>query len=138
MFPPLLHSSVLNNLYLENQKRVIMFKKFHHPTMLCLLAGLFFISPMSSTSSHANEFEVRGNIEIQGRFFYEEPLFQTQHDNQLSLAAAPEFFWSWNEGNDSFEFVPSARVDQYDDNRTHMRETRFLGGHRVSTFSGYY
>lgn len=88
-------------------------KWFHHPTMFCLLAGHFF-------SAQANEFEVRGNIEVQGRFFYEDPLFTEQHDSQLSMAAAPEFFWSWNDNQDSLEFVPSARVDQHDEERTHM------------------
>jgi len=87
-------------------------KWFHHPTVICLLVGHFF-------SAQANEFEARGNIEIQGRFFYEDPLFTSQHDSQLSLAAAPEFYWEWNDGKDSFEFVPSARVDQHDDERTH-------------------
>ena len=90
-----------------------MKKTIFHPTMFCLLVGHFF-------SAQANEFEVRGNIELQGRFFYETPLWPTQHDTQISLAAVPEFYWSWNDGNDSFEFVPSARVDQHDDDRTHM------------------
>ncbi len=90
-----------------------MKKLLHHPTMFCLLVGHFL-------SAQANEFEVRGNIEVQGRFFYEDPLSPTQHDNQISFAAAPEFFWSWNDNTDSFEFIPSARVDQYDDERTHV------------------
>lgn len=89
-------------------------KRIHHPTMFCLLFGGLFLSVQ------ANEFEARGNIEVQGRFFYEDPLSPLQHDSQLSLAAAPEFFWSWNDNQDSFEFVPSARVDQYDEERTHM------------------
>ncbi|MGB0495564.1 MAG: hypothetical protein ACPGJI_04340, partial [Kangiellaceae bacterium] len=97
-----------------------MLKKFHHPTMFCLLVGHFFITLLSSTIVQANEFEVRGNFEIQGRFFYEEALNPKQHDQQLSLAAAPEFFWSWNDDRDSLEFVPSARVDQYDNERTHF------------------
>ena len=79
----------------------------------CLMAGF-------THSVAANEFEVRGNIELQNRYFIEDPLFQTQQNNYLSLAAAPEFFWRWNEGKDSFEFIPSARVDQHDDERTHM------------------
>jgi len=67
----------------------------------------------------ASEFEVRGNVELQGRFFIEDALFPSQHDTDFSLAAAPEFFWSWNNGDDSLEFVPSIRVDQHDDERTH-------------------
>ncbi|TQV89727.1 hypothetical protein [Aliikangiella coralliicola] len=87
----------------------------------CLTAGFF-------NSAAANEFEVRGNIELQGRFFVEDALFPTQHDTYFSLAAAPEFFWSWNDGNDSFEFVPSARIDQHDDERTHsdIRELSWI------------
>jgi len=97
---------------MSQSSNVISRKWFHNPTMICLLVGHFF-------SVQANEFEARGNIEVQGRFFYEDALFPSQHDSQLSLAAAPEFFWEWNDGNDSFEFVPSARVDQHDDERTH-------------------
>ena len=55
----------------------------------------------------ANEFEVRGNIELQNRYFIEDPLFPTQENNYLSVAAAPEFFWSWNNGDDSFDYTIS-------------------------------
>ncbi len=106
-----------------------MFKKFHHPTMFCLLAGHFFISLTFLSTVEANEFEVRGNFEVQSRFFYEDPLFSSQHDQQLSVAAAPEFFWSWNNSDDSFEFVPSARVDQYDSERTHIDIREFSWVH---------
>jgi len=94
-------------------------KRFHHPTMFCLLMGHFFLL-IFTRQIQANEFEMRGNIEIQGRYFFEEALSDAQRDSQLSLAATPEFFWSWNEQNDSFEFVPFARVDQYDKERTHF------------------
>jgi hypothetical protein len=83
------------------------------------LSALALIASALVNTTQANEFEVRGNIELQGRFFIEDPLFQSQHDEYLSVAAAPEFFWSWNNGDDSIEFVPSARIDQHDDERTH-------------------
>ncbi|MET1256889.1 hypothetical protein [Aliikangiella maris] len=67
----------------------------------------------------ADEFEMRGNVELQGRFFLEDALYPTQHDTDFSLALAPEFFWSWNDGNDTLEFFPSVRIDQHDDERTH-------------------
>ncbi len=92
-----------------------------------LILSALTIGLISSFSQlQANEFEVRGNIELQGRFFLEDPSFQTQHDTYLSLAAAPEFLWQWNDGNDSLEFIPSARVDQHDDERTHT-DIRELG-----------
>ncbi|MFT6733704.1 MAG: hypothetical protein ACJAS9_001894 [Polaribacter sp.] len=106
-----------------------MTKKTHHPTMFCLLAGHFFISLFWLSTVQANELEVRGNFEIQGRFFYEDALTKSQHDQQLSVAAAPEFFWSWNNDNDSLEFVPSARADQYDSERTHFDIREFSWVH---------
>lgn len=67
----------------------------------------------------AIEFETRGQIELQGRYFNEDASFDTQHEVYFSLAAVPEFYWSWNEGNDSLEIVPSARLDEHDEERTH-------------------
>ena len=93
-----------------------------------LLTVMLAASIASVNFVSAREFEARGNVELQSRFFTEEALFPEQHDQYFSLAAVPEFFWSWNEGDDSFEFVPSFRVDQYDDERTHadIRELSWL------------
>lgn len=76
----------------------------------------------------ANEFELRGNLEFQYRHFFEKPLFATQPDSTLSAAFAPELFWRWNDGQDSLEFIPSARIDQHDDERTHadIRELAWI------------
>jgi hypothetical protein len=75
---------------------------------------------VASFASQANEFEARGNIEFQARVFTQDALFTGQPDTNLSAAAEPEFFWKWNDGKDSFEFVPFARVDENDEQRTHM------------------
>ncbi len=95
---------------------------------LFLLSAMSCLTASISQSIAANEFEVRGNIEVQNRYFLEDPLFNSQENNYLSLAAAPEFFWSWNDGADTFEFIPSARVDQHDDERTHadIRELAWI------------
>jgi len=81
-----------------------------------ILSGLI----VASFASQANEFEARGNIELQARAFTQDALFIGQPDTNLSAAAEPEFFWEWNDGKDSFEFVPFARVDENDEQRTHM------------------
>ncbi len=91
-------------------------------TIFCLLVGHFF-------SLHANEFEARGNFELQERYFFQDPLFASQANRQLSFAATPEFFWSWNENQDSFEFVPFARIDQQDSERTHYDIREFSWVH---------
>jgi hypothetical protein len=90
-----------------------------------ILPVVGMIASALAITAQANEFEIRGNIEFQGRFFIEDSLFPSQHNEYISVAAAPEFFWSWNNGSDSFEFVPSARVDSHDDERTHSDVREF-------------
>ncbi|TQV72941.1 hypothetical protein FLL45_15875 [Aliikangiella marina] len=88
-----------------------------------LLAGSSIFNVAAET-----EFEFRGNVELQGRLFTEDALFPLQNDEQFSLAFAPEFYWSWNNGDDAIEFVPSYRLDQHDDERTHgdIRELAWI------------
>ena len=71
------------------------------------------------TVSAESIFEMRGNIEVQARYFTQDALLPTQKSSVMSLAIEPEFFFSWNDDADSLEFVPFARIDQHDDERTH-------------------
>lgn len=81
-------------------------------------SGIGFLM-LNILSTQLQAVELRGNFEFQSRLFTQDASFPTQHNEDISLAAVPEFFWSWNEDNDSFEFVPSLRLDQQDANRTH-------------------
>ena len=36
-----------------------------------------------------------------------------------SLVLQPEFLWEWNGGDDRVEFIPFARLDSHDDERSH-------------------
>ena len=83
----------------------------------CILICLITLA--SLPTAHA-DLELQGNLEVQLRLFTQDALLITQHDNNLSVALEPEFFYSWNDGDDSFEFVPFARLDQRDDERTHV------------------
>ncbi|MGV6851190.1 MAG: hypothetical protein ACWA5R_03300, partial [bacterium] len=76
-----------------------------------------------------NSLELRGNVELQGRYFTQEALWPTQSSTNLSLAFEPEAYISWNDANDSIEFVPFARVDQRDNNRTHADIREFSWVH---------
>jgi hypothetical protein len=95
---------------------------------LFTITSIAYLLAFSSSNISANEFEIRGNIELQNRSFFETPLYSTQPSNDISIAAAPEFFWSWNDGKDLIEFVPSARIDQHDEERTHsdIRELSWI------------
>ena len=76
--------------------------------------------------------EWSGNFAVQSRYFINEPLPQNnqQHDQYLSLSAEPEYFYQWDDDNQSFTFTPFVRVEQHDDERTHS-DIRELVWHRV-------
>ena len=73
--------------------------------------------------------EFSGNIAIEGRYFSDDGLFFEQDENSsASISFQPEFRHQWNNGNNGFTFIPYARLDSLDDERTHadIRELFFL------------
>ena len=63
------------------------------------------------------------------RYFPESPLSPDQYqDVNLSLSAQPEYHHKWDDGYQTFTFVPFVRVDQHDQERTHfdIRELTWL------------
>ncbi len=74
-------------------------------------------------------FEVSGKVTAEGRYFLEDAAGQDQFDGgNLSASAEPQFLWEWQNGDDRLTFVPFARVDQHDDERSHadIRELNWL------------
>ena len=61
----------------------------------------------------------RGFVAVQERFFFDEPADPRQHGNNFSVSAQPELYHEWADGKQSLTFVPFARLDQGDDERTH-------------------
>jgi len=83
---------------------------------------------LSATASSA-EFEVTGNIGLEERYFFNQSQYPEQLDNsQTSVSVEPEFYWSWNDGNDSLTFKPFYRIDARDDDRSHgdIRELSYI------------
>jgi hypothetical protein len=78
--------------------------------LLCLLVVM---------SSPAMAVSWRGNVTIQERFFFDDPADPRQHGNNFSIAAQPEMYHEWDEGKQTFTFIPFARLDQGDEKRTH-------------------
>ncbi len=66
------------------------------------------------------EFELAGKAEIEVTAYADEGQFPNQdYRTNLSIAAEPEFYWEWNNGDDSFTFRPFARGDENDEERSH-------------------
>jgi hypothetical protein len=63
------------------------------------------------------------------RYFPDEPLSSEQYEDiNLSFSAQPEFSHEWDDGYQTFTFVPFVRLDQHDEERSHfdIRELTWL------------
>ena len=72
--------------------------------------------------------EISGYAGIEDLGFVHDPLDPRQHNNYISAAIEPLIYHEWDEGLQSFAFVPFFRYSQHDDNRTHfdIRELTWL------------
>jgi hypothetical protein len=69
----------------------------------------------------AGEWDLGGSASVELRAFTQDPAFPNQDDSTLTWSSAlePEFVHEWEAGNDRLTFVPFARWDSHDENRTH-------------------
>lgn len=88
--------------------------------------ALFIILPLL-TVSNASAYELSGYISAEGRVFFDDPLLPEQRRDSVSLAVQPELYHEWESGS-SFIFVPFARLDSADPERSHfdIRELNYL------------
>ena len=84
-------------------------------TINAIICGLLFGIGQAVASDWS------GYIAAEYRGFTQSKLDNDQFDNgNLSLSFEPEFYHSWNGGDDSFSFVPFARWDEHDPQRSHI------------------
>ena len=89
---------------------------------------LIILSVLVAPSAVALEVEFSGVIAAEGRIFPNDGRFPGQHGHNGSLYVKPELYMEWDDGDQSFLFVPFARLDQGDSNRTHVdiRELSYI------------
>ncbi len=91
---------------------------------------LFWIVQLAlswSTTAQAQG-ELSGQAAIEWRVFPRQAQSPEQHRSYLSVTLQPEYYHKWDNGKQSFTFVPFVRLDQYDKERTHfdIRELTWL------------
>ncbi|MDH3637649.1 MAG: hypothetical protein OES09_04210 [Gammaproteobacteria bacterium] len=75
---------------------------------------------LACAASPALGADLSGYVAAEFRAFTSTALDPRQHDENLSVVAEPEWSWQWNDGRSTIAFVPFARLDQNDDERTHV------------------
>ncbi len=92
---------------------------------------------LAPTVAAAGEWDLRGDIAIETRFFPLSPLFpeQTSAVVQPSLRLQPELLYEWNEALDRITFAPFLRLDLHDDRRTHWDIREFNWFHQGDDWS---
>ena len=86
----------------------------------------YLLTLVFSSSLWANEWS--GNIAFEYKSFNQDALSSSQFNQYGSVSVQPEWFHEWDKGKQSLTFVPFARWDQYDEERTHsdIRELSWL------------
>lgn len=121
---------IKQQLATSNAKNYIKGNTENKMSLSTLIKGITAsLSLLLTPISYAVEFEVSGNVTAEQRYFVEEPNYSAQFTHgQTSISIESEFYWSWNDGNDSMIFTPFYRIDSQDDNRTHgdIRELAYV------------
>jgi len=81
---------------------------------------IFYALALLTITTCATAGEWSGFVALENRYFPEDALSSEQHDNYLSIVAEPEYYRDWDDNRQSFIFVPFVRIDQHDDERTHV------------------
>jgi len=75
---------------------------------------LLFVTQFSSAG------ELSGNISLETKFFPQDPLSGKQKSEYFSLAISPEYYFDWDNGDQSILIAPFYRYDFQDNERTHF------------------
>lgn len=94
--------------------------------LIVLMRDMMVCAAITLSPTHAGEWSGYVSLEHQG--FFHPPLDPLQHRSYFSLVAQPEYYHRFEGTKDSFTFVPFARIDQHDPERSHadIRELTWL------------
>jgi len=105
--------------------------RFHKPALcLALVAALTLAAGPADADISKGTFDFAGSVATELRIFPGERSYEGQDRSTLSpsIAATPEFVYEWDGGSNRLTFIPFARIDVHDENRSHwdIREAHWL------------
>ncbi len=83
-----------------------------------IIINLFVLVLFPVQITYAWEFS--GYVGVENLTFTQNPIDNRQHNNYVSGVIEPEIYHEWDDGNQSFAFVPYFRYSQHDSRRTHF------------------
>ncbi|MFL0810654.1 MAG: hypothetical protein K6L76_09585 [Agarilytica sp.] len=86
---------------------------------LCRITPAFFYLVLILGGA-VNANDLSGYIGIEGRYFFDEPLFSGQSEHNASLASEFEYYRDLKEGDQRFVLTAKARIDSEDSDRSHF------------------
>lgn len=94
-------------------------------THLLIIVLLFSIGVINTIAAATDD--LSGYVELEGRSFFNNPLFDKQDRDNGSIAFQAEYYHEWENGS-SFIFTPFVRFDSADSQRSHfdIRELNYL------------
>jgi len=100
----------------------------HFSRLKTCICQLLFIVVMLFISPVLKAWEVSGYVGLESLAFIEAPLHDPQHQHYISGVIEAELYHEWDNGAQSFAFVPYFRGSQHDSQRTHfdIRELTWL------------
>ena len=87
---------------------------------------------------NSDAFEVNVDLELEGRFFTDNPNQSGEYSDDIASSLEVEFVSSFNDGNTLFNFTPFGRWDGRDSNRRHtdIRELNVIHSQGNWEFQG--
>ncbi len=82
--------------------------------------GSAMLASLGTMIGEAGAGEWSGYVAGELRTFLQSPAFADQDASSLSLSAQPEYYHAWDNGDQSFLFVPFLRIDNRDPERSHV------------------
>ncbi|MGB0506127.1 MAG: hypothetical protein ACPGGK_08005, partial [Pikeienuella sp.] len=80
----------------------------------------FGLTPALGEGLAPEYWEIYGQAEFEATLFAKAPRFAEQNRNDISFAIEPTLFAEWADGDVSLTVTPFARIDEADDERSHM------------------
>ncbi len=83
---------------------------------------------LSLAAGNALAWRLAGNMAMESRVFFQQPLDASQYGADYSVSMEPEFSHQWDDDRQSLVFRPFARLDRHDDERSHwdIRELQWV------------